>query len=83
MINSIPYWKIMTKIHTEDKTASLPRAIFGSWDLAMPLEHVGGSILVLDRFCNKSERMVTSPILSLLFEPIDDKLVNLFFFHLL
>ena len=74
-------WVVVSKVHCEDVTASFPRALLGSRDFAMPLEHVCGSIVVLDRFGDKAEGVITPPLFAFLFEPVDDELVNLLLLH--
>ena len=49
----------------------------------MPLEHVSRSIIILNRFGYKAKGMITAPLFSLFFKPIDDELVDLFFLHLI
>ena len=62
----------MSVVHTKYIAATLPGAIFGSWYLAVPLEHIAGSITAFDRFGDKAEWMVTPPIFPFLFESVDD-----------
>ena len=47
----------------------------------MPLEHVETAVSILGGLGYKAEGVITSPLFSLFFESVDDKLVNLFFFH--
>ena len=62
----------MSEIHGEDVAASLPRTIFWPWDFTMPLEHVGRTVIVFGGFGDKAKRMVASPLLALLLEPVDN-----------
>ena len=62
----------MSEVHGKNIAASLPRTFLGSWNFAMPLEHVGRTITVLGGFSNKTKGMVTPPLLTLLFEPVDN-----------
>ena len=71
----------MREIHAEDIAASFPRAIFGARNFAMPLEHIGGSVLIFDGFGDKSEGMINSPFLSFLFKSVNHEFVDLFFLH--
>lgn len=71
----------MRKVHCQGICSLLPRRVLWAWNLTMPLEHVETAIRVLCGFGYKSERMVTSPLFSLFFESVDDKFINLFFFH--
>jgi hypothetical protein len=71
----------MREVHGECVRSTLPRGILGPGDLAMPLEHVGGSIWVVDGLGHKAEGMVTAPLLSLLLEAVYHQLVYLLFLH--
>lgn len=44
MMRVVPYRKVMREVHTENIAATLPGAVFGSWDFTMPFKHVSGPI---------------------------------------
>ena len=71
----------MGEVHGENVAASFPRTVFGPWNFAVPLEHVGSSIIIFNGFSNKTKGMVASPFLSLFFESVNDQFVNLFLLH--
>jgi len=77
----VPDGEIVGKVHAEHVAASLPGAIFGTRDFAMPLQHIGSAVLVFDGLGDEPERMVTPPVLPLFFESVDNQLVYLFFLH--
>lgn len=74
-----PYWEIIGEVHRKWVLTSLPGWIFWSGYDTVPFEKIGWSILTLDWFCDKSKRMVASPIFSFLFEPVYHEFVDLFF----
>ena len=77
----VPDGVVMGEVHGEDVAASFPRTVFGPWNFAVPLEHVGSTIVIFDGLGNKTERMIAAPLLSLFFESVDDQFVNLFLLH--
>lgn len=71
----------MREVHDKGVRSALPGRVLGAGDLAMPLEHVGGSIGVVDGLGHKAEGMVTAPLLSLLLEAVNHQLVYLLLLH--
>jgi len=71
----------VAEIHGKSVGAALPRTVLGARDLAMPPKHIGGGIGVLGRFGDKAKGMVTPPVLALLLQPVDHKLVYLLLLH--
>ena len=78
---ALPNGKIMGEVHGESIGSAFPRGILGSWDLAIPLEHVGGAIGIFEGFGNKAKGVVAAPFLALFLEAVDDKLVDLLLLH--
>ena len=76
-----PYWVVVREIHDEVVGSSKPRAIFGSRNLAIPLQKILGSISIGHGFSNKAKRMIGSPLLSLFFQSVDNQLADAVFLH--
>ena len=62
----------MGEVHVQMVGASFPWGAFGAWDLAFPLEHVGGAIRLSHWLGDKPERVICPPLLALFLEPSDD-----------
>ena len=71
----------MAEVHGEDEAALLPRAVLGSRDFAVPLQHIGSAVLTFNGFGHEAERVVAAPIFSLFFEPVYHQFVYLLFLH--
>jgi hypothetical protein len=71
----------VSEVHHKHVAASFPRTILGSRNLAMPFEHVEGTIIIFKGLGDKAKGVVTSPLFSLLFESIYHEFVYLFLLH--
>jgi hypothetical protein len=49
----------------------------------MPLEHISGAVGIVDRLGYKAKGMISSPLLALLLETIDNELVYFLLLHLI
>ena len=77
----IPNGEVVGKVHGEGIGAALPGTVLGAWDLAMPLEHVGSSIGVVDGLGHEAEGVVAAPLLPLLLQPVYHQFVYLLLLH--
>ena len=73
----------MAEVHAQHVAAAFPWRVLGPWDLAVPLQHVCGAVLVFNGFRHDAKRVVASPVFPLFLEAVDNELVYLFFLHLL
>ena len=71
----------MGEIHGEGVRAAFPRRVLGAWDLAVPLEHIGRAVRILERLGDEAEGMVAAPLLAFLLEAVDHQLVYLLLLH--
>lgn len=71
----------MGEIHGEGIRATFPRGVLWPWDLAVPLEHIGRAVRILERLGNEAKGMVAAPLLALLLEAVDHQLVYLLLLH--
>ena len=71
----------MSEIHGDVVDSAFPRGFLGSWDLALPFEHVECPIAILCWFGDEAEGMIASPFLPFFFESVDDKFIHFFFIH--
>jgi hypothetical protein len=79
---SLPDREVMGEVHGEGVCAFFPGGALGAWDLTQPLHHVGGAILLIFHgFGDKAEWVVAPPVLSFLFQSVNDQLVDFFLIH--
>jgi len=72
----------MAEVHGQSVDSMFPRRVFGAWDLAGPLEHVGGFVNIVHWFCYETEGVIAAPLFSFLFKAVDYKLTDFFLgFH--
>lgn len=71
----------MGEIHDERVGAMFPGSAYWSWDLAVPLLHVGRAIRILNRLGHEAEGMIAAPFFTLFLQSVDDKFVYVLLLH--
>lgn len=72
----LPYGVVVCKVNCKVVSTSLPGRLFGTGNVALPLEHVERVVGVGEGLGDKTEGMVGSPLLPFPFETVDDQLVG-------